>query len=295
MKCKRCGKRAAFTNPNLCSDHFIGYFEEKFYSTIDKFSLLEKSDKIAVATSGGKDSTATLYLLSKRYEDVTALAIDEGIEGYRDHTLKDLRSFCKKNKIKLKIISFKKEFKTSLDKLIKKGGEYGSPCTVCGVIRRYLLNKHSRDYDVIVFGHNMDDEAQSIMMNFLRNNLSASARLGPRTGLVEDDKFTPRVKPLYFIKEKETTAYCFLTGILGSFNECPYVVDSFRASVRDWLNKVESERPGAKENIINNFLKILPKLKKHYHTTEPVNACKYCGEPTQRDVCKACELLRKLV
>lgn len=296
MKCKKCKEKAVFQNPDLCKKHFIEYFEEKFYSTISKFSLIKKSDKIAVACSGGKDSTATLYLLAKKYKDVTALAIDEGIKDYRDKTLVDLNKFCKKNKIKLKVISFKKEFKKSLDQLVPKGKKKGYlPCTICGVMRRYLLNKYSRNFDVIVFGHNLDDEAQSIMMNFLRNNLKANARLGPRTGLIEDKKFTPRVKPLYFIKEKETMAYCFLTGILGSFNECPYVVDSFRAKVRDWLNKVEEKNPGTKENIIHNFLYILPKLKTHFKTDEKVNACKYCSEPSQNEVCKACLLIEELI
>ena len=141
--------------------------------------------KIAVATSGGKDSLAMLYLLNKHYKNVEAIAIDEGISGYRADTLKALIDFCDKNKIKYHIYSFMSEFGKTLDKMMKK---QENPCTVCGILRRQLLNKYSRGFDKLSIGHNRDDEAQSILMNLLKNNLEISARLGPFVGLIRDKK-----------------------------------------------------------------------------------------------------------
>ena len=49
--------------------------EFKINDTIKKYNLLEKDDKVAVALSGGKDSTTTLYFLKKLGYDVQGLMI----------------------------------------------------------------------------------------------------------------------------------------------------------------------------------------------------------------------------
>ena len=296
MKCSKCKKEAVFSNPNYCKEHFILYFEKKVKSTISKFRLFNKKDSIVVAASGGKDSTVLLYLVQKFHGRVEALAIDEGIHGYRDKTLIDLKNFCRKHKIRLKIYSYKEEFGKSLDSILKKMDII--PCSICGTFRRYILNKKSRGYDKIATGHNTDDEAQSVIMNLLKNNTELNARLGPRSGVVEDGLFVPRIKPLYFCTEKEVMAYSILMGFDISFNECPHVPESFRGQVRDALNAHEAEHPGTKLAIIQNFLAILPKLKKHYADiatkSKPLHECQICGEPTYGSMCKACEYVAML-
>src|SRR3989338_6088965 len=106
MKCDKCSGNAIMQNcsvqlknpleikpSNLCKSHFIEYFEGKVAGTISEYGLIEKTDKIAVAASGGKDSTALLYLLNKFHGNVDAIAIDEGIKGYRDKSLEYLKKF----------------------------------------------------------------------------------------------------------------------------------------------------------------------------------------------------------
>ena len=39
------------------------------------------------------------------------------------------------------------------------------------------------------------------MLNIFKNNFKILARLGPNNGVVSDNKFIPRVKPLYFVTE----------------------------------------------------------------------------------------------
>ena len=95
---------------------FIKYFEDKVFKTIRKFSLFELNDRLVVAVSGGKDSIAVLYLTYKYLKrknlekNVIALAIDEGIANYREHTLKYLKKFCKDLDIELYVNSYKESF-----------------------------------------------------------------------------------------------------------------------------------------------------------------------------------------
>ncbi|MEK6892259.1 MAG: TIGR00269 family protein [Nanoarchaeota archaeon] len=282
----------------LCRSHFNEYFGGKVLKTIRQFDLLGKEENLGVAVSGGKDSLTVLSILNKLSKQnpkikIHAIAIDEGIAGYRDKTLVTAKKFCDENGVKLNIFSYKEEFGFNLDEMLKILNV--KPCSICGVFRRYLLNKKSRELKLtkLATGHNLDDECQSIIMNQMKNNIGASARLGPKVGVTQDEKFSQRIKPLYLCMEKEVTTYAFINGLLDNFNECPNVVHSFRAQVRDMLNDMEQKFTGTKYGIVNSFLETLPILKEKFRG-EMIQACSKCGEPSVNDVCSACAYLDKL-
>ncbi|HLC61791.1 MAG TPA: TIGR00269 family protein [Candidatus Nanoarchaeia archaeon] len=282
----------------LCKNHFNEYFENKVFKTIRQFDLLGKEENLGVAISGGKDSLTVLRLLNKLSKQnpkikITAIAIDEGIAGYRDKTLATAQKFCDENNIKLNIFSYKDEFGLTLDEMLKILDV--KPCSICGVFRRYLLNKKSIELKLtkLATGHNLDDECQSIMMNQMKNNIGASARLGPKVGVSDDGKFSQRIKPLYLCMEKEVTTYAFINGLLDNFNECPNVAHSFRAQVRDMLNGMEQKFAGTKYSIVNSFLETLPILKEKFKG-EMAQACSKCGEPSANETCSACNYLERL-
>ena len=289
VDCFYCkGKPVIVTDRAMCKKHFIRYFEDKVRKTIKQFSLFDRKDKLAIAASGGKDSTALLYILHKLGYDVEALAINEGIHGYRDGTLEDLKKICEESKIKLRIISYKEYFGFTLDELLKQ--KKFAPCMACGILRRYLLNRASRDYDRLVTGHNLDDEAQSIMMNMMKSNVHLLARLGPKTGQLSDSKFTQRVKPLYLCSEREVATYAFIKGFPIKFTECPNASASFRASIRDFLNDLESKNQGTKIGLVRSFLKLMPSLKS-MPVEKELDHCSGCGEPSSRPICSACSIV----
>jgi len=254
---------------------------------------------ILLHNSGGKDSLSLLYLLNKiesKNIDIklSALLIDEGIKGYRDETIKTAKNFCQKNNIQLHIASYKEITGKTLDN-IKKQFPDTIACNMCGVLRRYILNKKSRELkaDKLATGHNLDDETQSIIMNQLKNNIALSARLGPITGVKKDKRFVPRIKPFYFITEKEIASYAFLNGLMDKFNECTYCTESNRFVIRDMLNNLEQKYPGTKHSIVASFLEILPILKEKYKG-QKINSCRICSEPASSEICSACNLLQKI-
>jgi len=284
MLCSKCKEKAVFLNPELCKNHFINYFEKKVFDTIKKFNLLKKKDKLVVACSGGKDSTSVLYLLKKFHKNVVALAVDEGIHGYRDKTLLDLEMFCKKHRVELRVHSFKDEVGKTLDRMLKQKNH---PCSICGTFRRYLLNKHAKGFDKIATGHNMDDEAQAVLMNLLKGNTGLLWNSNPITRKVKG--FVQKIKPLYFCSEKEVAAYVLLKSFGVSFTECPYMEGSFRNQVREALNDYELENKGSKLNILEKHLELLKKLDLK---RKDFRYCSDCGEPSQGIICKACQLIK---
>lgn len=269
------------------------YYEGKIKKTIRSNKMLNKKDKIAVGVSGGKDSLVLLYLLNKFGYKVIAISIDEGIKGYRDKSLKYVIDFCK-DKIPLYIYKFKEEFGFMLDEIAKKSKR--PQCSYCGVFRRKLLNKYARELgcDKVATGHNLDDEVQSIIMNFFRSEHQRSARMGPITGIIKHKKFIPRVKPLRERTEKEDVTYALIKGIKFYDGECPYIVSAYRVSIRDFLNDLENKYPGTKTSILHSFDRMLPFLQKYYKTTKMPNQCEICGELSKEEICKACEMLKEL-
>ncbi|MBI2672766.1 TIGR00269 family protein [Candidatus Woesearchaeota archaeon] len=300
MTCKNCKTNPVITltnsNVKLCKSCFVKYFERKVAKGIEKYKIIEKNDKISIACSGGKDSFTLLYLLNKYAEkkksiEILVIAIDEGIHGYRD--LKLLERYCKDNKLPLYVYSYKKEFGDSLDGILKKNPIRS--CSICGVLRRFLLNSKARELGAnkLATGHNLDDEAQSIIMNTFKGNLKRSAILGPITGIVKDKRFVRRIKPLYFMLEKEVKTYAFLKNFPVKFSECPYSNDAYRGEIRDYLNEIENKHPGTKHAIVNSFLDILPILKERFKN-ETINSCNICGEPCSGNICNVCKLLEKV-
>jgi len=207
--------------------------------------------------------------------------------------LEKAEEICQKNGIELKVFSYKGEFGATLDEMLNILKV--KPCTICGIFRRYLLNKKSRELKLtkLVTGHNLDDECQSILMNQFKNSVGASARLGPKVGIINDKHFVQRIKPLYLCAEKEVTTYAFTKGLLDNFNECPNAIHSFRAQIRDMLNDMEHKFPGTKYSIVNSFLNVLPLLKEQFKF-EAIKSCERCNEPSSNRVCNACVYLERL-
>lgn len=305
MACHKCQEKAVITlqHGELCKSHFLHFFEERVFSTINKYQMIQRGDKIAVAVSGGKDSLTVLYLTKKylnKYSvpaELQAVAINEGIAGYREKTLKDLELFCQEHKISLHITSFEDELGKPLDEaypLINKDTKK-KPCNICGVWRRYLINKEARRRGCtkVITGHNLDDEAQAIVMNWFKANMEVAPRLGPVTGVREEGLFVQRVKPLYFCPEKEVRLYAFLKGFTIEFSECPYSREGYRWDIQEMLNAFEAKYKGTKQGIVKSFLAVLPLLReesKERNEEDALKRCSLCGEASNKEICNACSM-----
>lgn len=294
MKCQRCRKTAViyqkYSNAHLCKPHFIEDVERKIKRDIRKFKMVERGDRIAIALSGGKDSVALLYILHKIFHnrpdiELSAITIGEGILGYREHTLPHAVKLTKDLGIPHTIRSFEAEFGTSLDELTNK--KETAACTLCGVLRKNLLNKAARELGAskLATGHNLDDEAQTILMNYLRGDIDRMKRMLPDT---TQPRMVPRIKPLRSIPEKEVALYGFLNNLPVSTDECPYASEALRNEIREMLNNYEVKHPGTKYALLGGFEALSQALRP---ADTKIVLCEKCGEPGSEALCKTCRLL----
>jgi uncharacterized protein (TIGR00269 family) len=296
MKCQRCSKSAViyqkYSNTHLCRTHFITDVERKIKRDIRKFRMVQKGEKIAVALSGGKDSIVLLYVLHKIFKgrkdlELYAITIDEGIKGYRENTLEHAVKLTRDLGIQHTIRSFKEGFAVTLDELTTRK-EHGA-CTLCGVLRKNLLNKTARELGAIKLatGHNLDDESQTILMNYLRGDIDRLKRMLPN---VKQPGLVMRIKPLRSIPEKEVALYGFLNDLPVSMDECPYAGEALRNEIREMLNNYEVKHPGTKYSLLGGYETISEALRS---PDNQIAVCRICSEPGSDAVCKTCRLLGK--
>lgn len=318
--CSKCKSRAvmrqAYSGESLCKKHFMRMFEDRVRKSIREFSMLKPNQHVAVALSGGKDSAVLLHLLCDLKQRlpmrISAILVDEGISGYRPHTIKTAKKECEKLGVKLHIVTFEKEFGKKLDAVIKKrdgkksegrcaSGAKRGACTYCGVFRRALLNRAARRIgaDKLAVGHNLDDTAQTVLMNLMRNEPARLARFGISGGVADGEGLVPRIKPLVRTPEKEVAIYAMLKGIGIHFMQCPYAEEALRQDVRSVLNKLEEKYPGTKFRMLNSFVAMRPALMKFAsdeakESSGKIGACRTCGDATSGTECAACRLEKEI-
>lgn len=294
--CQRC-KRPAITfirysGAHLCREHFIEFFLKRVKKEIRQQGAFQGGGRIAVAVSGGKDSLVTLKVLIKiakehRGIDIEAIIVDEGIEGYRPDSMEMAREACRDWGVELHEITFEQITRFPLDELVPMIADI-NPCAFCGVFRRSGLNEVAKAIGAgkLATGHNLDDLAQSILMNILNSDMDKLFRLGPHKNTVPG--LIPRFYPLRSIPEKEVLLYALLNEIPIHSNECPYSVSATRGRYRGVLAQLEMEAPGTKHSLLN-FHRTLMELTEETRPKGELRLCKTCNEPTASDICMRCK------
>jgi uncharacterized protein (TIGR00269 family) len=278
-----------------CSGCFREAIEERFRKTVIRHKMLEYNDHVAVAVSGGKDSLTLLNLLMKlegRFPrtTVTAVSVDEGIDGYRDEALDLARKACDRLGVRQVVVSYRELFGTTTDEIA--GMKLGqTPCSYCGVFRRKAINKAATMVEAtkIATAHNLDDEVQTILLNMLHGDPVRIVRSGP---VLRDPrgKFLPRIKPLAEIPEKEIVLYAYLTGTEFQSIACPHGHEALRNDIRSFLNQMDLNHPGSKFTLQKSAEKLRTLLAAETPLAE-LQECERCGDPTPHELCEACLML----
>jgi len=290
MKCSKCNRDAVifqrYSGLHLCQSHFNADVEAKAKRAIRQHRWIASGDTVAVALSGGKDSSAVLYFLhsifSKRRDvRLMAITIDEGIRNYRRP--EQAEAIARTIGVDWVAASFRDEYGVTLDEIVGRKGDTLS-CSYCGVMRRNLLNRVAREQGVtkLAFGFNLDDEAQSVLMNVLRGDAARLLRpVRPVPGMI------PRIKPFIYVPEREVALYAFLHVKGFDLSGCPYAYNALRGDVRELLDAYTYRHPATK-NALVNVGKQLPMACREL--PEELHTCERCGEPCG-EVCRCCQIL----
>lgn len=284
------------TGDALCKECFYVAFETEVHETIVRAELFQPGDYVAIAASGGKDSTVLAHLMKLLNERhgyglrLVLLSIDEGITGYRDDSLKTVERNREQYGIPLEVLSYKDLYGWSMDEIVAQIGRRNN-CTFCGVFRRQALDRGAAKLGVnkMVTGHNADDIAETIIMNVLRGDI---ARLQRCTDITTGSEGAiPRSKPFKYTYEKEIVMYAHFKKLDYFSTECIYSPNAYRGHARAYLKDLEAIRPTAILDIIHSgeCMAVKEGVKLPQRGT-----CSRCGYISSQQFCKACVLLEGL-
>ncbi|MGD8515450.1 MAG: ATP-binding protein [Anaerolineae bacterium] len=303
MKCSKCGGVAVINmrqhRLRLCGPHFIEWFQSMTQRTIEKFDMFDPDDRILVAVSGGKDSLALWDVLLRRGYRAEGMHIGLGIDeeiGYSDTSLAMCHRFVAEHHpaAVLHTVDVEQEYGQTIPQLARtKRRGRGKPCSVCGLVKRHIMNRVARDggFVAIATGHNQDDEVAVLMQNTLHWQTGYLARQAPV--LEERNGLARKVKPFVRIAEREAAAYVLLQGIDYVYDECPFAKGSTTNYYKELLNQLELNSPGTKQQFYLQFLRARDKGQVRFDTAErgELVPCIRCGQPTTAGaLCAFCRL-----
>ncbi|MDQ4130286.1 MAG: tRNA(Ile)-lysidine synthetase [Actinomycetota bacterium] len=317
-RCRTCRAVAVTEEPRhraaWCGEHFVDHVHAQIRKAIDRYRMFSYADRLLVAVSGGKDSLGLWDALLAMGYRADGLYIGLGIGGYSQRSEETCRHFAATRAAKLVTIDLSAEYGYRIPQAAQTTGR--ATCGICGLTKRYLINREAvcRGYDVVVTGHNLDDEAATLLGNVLRWHEAFLARqrpLLPATGKNQVRK----AKPLYRLSEREMAAYCVVRGIDYVVEECPLVSGNTGLELKEALNVLERHSPGLKAHFLLGFLDKqagkfddrpgesgfdVPKTaggtgSDGEGTGAHLAACECCGMPTTGSTCAFCRQRERIL
>ena len=203
--------------------------------TIKSHNMIEKGDRVLVGLSGGADSVTLLHMLCEIPEkygfSVGAAHINHKLRDTADRDMNFCKKLCEELNIPLEIrvCDIRKEAKESgmSEELYARGVRYD------------FFN--SLGYDKIATAHNKNDNAETLLFNFMRG-----ASIGGLCGI----PYTRGniIRPLLDIQKADIIAYCKENGY-------DFVTDETNFSEIYTRNKIRlSLIPQIEDNFNENFV-----------------------------------------
>ena len=299
MKCDKCENTAVYSRrysgENLCSGCFSNSILHKAAKTISKYKMIKNNELVCVGVSGGKDSLVLLDILNKMSKThnfrIFAVTIDEGIPGYRDEALKIVENFCTQLNIQYKTFSYKKIFDLTLTESLElRNDQKLSSCSICGTFRRRALDHAAKtiNADTIATGHNLDDNLQTFLINILSGDAKKIGWMDPDTS----SNKVRKIKPLSEIYESEIVFYAFTNNLPFQTEPCPHMNEGIRTEIREFLNSLELNHDGIKNNMYRTILKISQFMNESNHKEKRM--CLVCGNQCTSRICSVCNMLTNL-
>ena len=224
----------------------------KVGEAVHRFQMIRDGDRVAVAVSGGKDSSTlleALLLLQKRAPvdfSVCAFTVEQG-KFLRP--IEPLAEYLKQRGVAWTY--FRDE--PSLQ-LLEDQPKHG--CDLCSRYRRRAVYEIAHDLgaNVIAFGHTADDFCEALLRNAL-----FTGRLSALPAVTHSSAHEYRlIRPLVFVSEEITRAYAEKIGVPIIPCDCSLRTGTVRRSLRGMFKGLEQDYPHIQENLLSAMGNIDP-------------------------------------
>lgn len=217
---------------------------KRLESTIRKalfdYQMLQETDKLAIALSGGKDSLTLLFflkaILGRGFPslEMYAILVNGEFSCGAGINVDYLKKICDQLEIHFIVKSSTQKLETL-------------ECYSCSRERRTLLFEAAKGVGArtIAFGHHQDDNAETVLMNLLHKGEFAG--LLPKLKMHEYG--VTLIRPLIYVAERDIQRFAEQQGFLRIMCRCPVGQNSMRAQVGRLIEETEILYPNARENL----------------------------------------------
>jgi len=213
-------------------------FLDTIKRTVNKYKLIDKGNKIVVGVSGGPDSVALLIILNSLKKDLD-------LDLYVAHLDHMLRNDSGKDRVFVEKLCIKMGIPVTIGKAncaeLKKSGSLEENARNARLAFLFKVAAYVRA-DKIALGHNLDDQAETVLMRLLRG-----AGLYGLSGI---------------LPKRDIQGFCIIRPL----------IETKRADIEKFLKKNKAKWRIDKTNLLDVYFrnkirhKLLPLLEKEYNS-----------------------------
>ncbi|MDI3481476.1 MAG: tRNA 2-thiocytidine biosynthesis protein TtcA [Tepidanaerobacteraceae bacterium] len=220
------------------------WFLTKVKKAIIDYGMIEKNDRIAVGISGGKDSSALLFILDvvRKYSpfkfEMLAVSVDMG--WGMDYS--PIQKYCNELNVPLEIVE------TKIGPLVLNVRQESNPCSLCSKMRRGALDSAAVKLgcNKVALAHHADDIMETLFLNLIFTGRFATFE--PKTYLSR--KNLTLIRPLIYLEEKTIKTIVGAKKLPVLENPCPVAGTTRRNDMKILLDDMENIYPKARSNIL---------------------------------------------
>ena len=318
-KCDKCDADAVYTQRNrnllytrstaqrFCEECFSSHIENKVFSNISKFGMIEPRDRILICVSGEKDSMVMFHLVREYMKefkidaDLFAITVNEGISDLRNKCVKLVRKTSDEYDIPFIEWSFMEEFGFTLDDIFRKRSENSFRiCMYCSALRGKIIADTKKRLDItkVATGMNLNDTIEHAIMCLMKGVVDLE---GLPIYKIEDGNVI-FISPVYNLKGVECGMYALLNDVDFISEDCTYHNEHLSNDVRHSLNILEERNPGILNQLYAGYVRLLNVSTEVKETPSPIERqCNVCGiklgdsnTVPNSNTCFVCQLISEI-
>ncbi len=211
--------------------NFGKWFVNDVLRAIRKYELISENEEIAVALSGGKDSSTLLYILAyiKRFSDLS-FSLSAAHIKISDYDTSKLQDFCKA----LRVNYYEEKLNSDIENTIEN-------CYICSRLKRGALSSLLAKHGIFkaAYGHHATDVAETFLMNIIENKKLAA--LTPKVEIAESPMSI--IRPMIYLEEEKISKIHSHLKLPDFDIPCPYKTKTNRDKYKRIIQNINRAQP----------------------------------------------------